>query len=185
MTNGASASGIASEPSDVRSELAHLLAEEFNQAGIGCTVTSEAIVREGNDTFLMPAQIVVPLDEDAAGRTPEALVYFLPVLENPPVVQYMVFLDYEVVDAAGADLARFVALVNSRLTLTGFEMSETFGQVVFRHTHAVDASRIDPGVIAWPLSVIRENVDTYGPLVERVANGHGLGEAVAALATVV
>ena len=185
MTNGESRAEATAEPADVRSELAQALADEFNQAGIECTVVAEAIVREGKDEYVMPAQIVVPLDEDPAGRTPEARVYFLPVLENPPVVQYTVFLDYEVVDGAGADLARFIALANSQLTLTGFEMSETYGQVVFRHTHAVDPNRIDPGVIAWPLSVIRESVDTYGPLVERVANGHSLGEAVAALSAVV
>ena len=180
-----SVAGHASEPTDVRSELAQALADEFNQAGIECAVVPESIVREGNDEFVMPAQIVVPLDEDAAGRTPDARVYFLPVLANPPVAQYMVFLDYDVDAGAGRDLARFIALVNSQLTLTGFEMSEAYGQVVFRHTHAVDPNRIDPGVIAWPLSVIRESVDTYGPLVEHVANGHSLDEAVAALAAFV
>jgi len=185
VTDGEPTVEATTEPTDVRSELVQALAAEFNGAGIVCTVRPEAMVREGADEFLMPAQIIVPLDEDADGRTPEARVYLLPVLENPPVVQYMVFLDYDVVEGAGADLARFVALVNSQLTLTGFEMSEVYGQVVFRHTHAIDPNRIDPGVIAWPLSVIRESIDTYGPLVERVANGHGLGEAVAALASVV
>lgn len=173
------------EPTDVRSELIHALAAEFNEAGIACTVEPEAMVREGDEQFLMPAQIIVPLDVDVAGRTPEVRVYLLPVLENPPVVQYMVFLDYDVVTGAGADLARFIALVNSQLTLTGFEMSEAYGQVVFRHTHAIDPHRIDPGVVAWPLSVIRETIDTYGPLVERVSTGRDLGESVAALASIV
>lgn len=130
-------------------------------------------------------EVAVPLDTDECGRTPEARIYLLPVFDNPPVMQYIVFLDDDLVDEALADLARFVAILNAQLTITAFEMSEALGQVVFRHSHTVDPSRIDPGVIAWPLSVIRETVATHGPLIEHVANGKSFDEAVAMLSALV
>ncbi len=77
-------------------------------------------------------------------------------------------------------MARFIAVVNSNLPLTGFEMNESMGMLVFRHTQAVSTALLDPGVIAWPLTIIRYAVETYGELVELVAQGGEYDAAVVA-----
>jgi hypothetical protein len=168
-------------PTDVRSELAEILSNEFNAAGIANRLIPESMIDGPDGLFTMPAQIAVPLDTDEHGSTPEALVYFLPVFDDPAVVQYMIFFDYDVEEPAISDLARFIALVNSQLTITGFEMSESIAAVVFRHSHAIGTQPLDPGTIAWPLSLIRETIDNYGALVRFVAGGGDFDVAVSAI----
>lgn len=177
---------MSNEPLDVRSELAAILSDEFNAAGIVNHLIPESWLGEPGraEAVLMPAQIVVPLHANASGRAPEALVYFLPVFEDPPVVQYMVFLDHTIEESAASNLARFIALVNSNLTITGFEMSEAVRRVVFRHTHSIGTQPLDPGVIAWPLEVIRQTIDRYDALIGFVAAGGGFDDAVALLSNV-
>lgn len=162
---------------DVRSELIGILSEEFNAAGIENAVVTPTETVNG---VVAPAQMVIPISPDRFGRIPQIHVYFLPALEDPPVVQYMVPLDYEIAAAHVHDVARFIALVNSNLPLTGFEMSETSGMIVFRHTQAVSTAPLDPGVVAWPLTIIRYAVESYGPLIEVVANGGAFDSAVIA-----
>ena len=162
---------------DVRTELIGLLSEEFNAAGIENTVVTPTETVNG---VMAPAQMVIPISPDRFDRIPQIHVYFLPELDDPPVVQYMVVLDYEITPVHAADLARFIALINSNLPLTGFEMNESLGMVVFRHTQAVAASPLDPGVVAWPLTVIRYAVESYGSLIEIVANGGVYDHAVVA-----
>jgi len=162
---------------DVRSELIGLLSEEFTLAGIENTVVEPT---EPFNGVLAPAQMVIPISPDRFGRIPQIHVYFLPVLDDPPVVQYMVPLDYEIAPEHTNDVARFIALVNSNLPLTGFEMNETMAMLVFRHTQAVSTALLDPGVVAWPLTIIRYAVETYGTLIELVANGGQYDAAVVA-----
>lgn len=171
----------ADGPTDVRSELAAILSDECNEAGISNRLMHESVIEGPDGAFTMPAQIVVPLDVDGTGDSPEVIVFFLPVFDDPPVVQYMVFLDDGIAGSASADLARIIALVNSHLTITGFEFSETLGTTAFRHSHAVGTQPLDPGVIAWPLSVIRETIDNYGPLVRYVAAGGDFDVAISAI----
>ena len=164
---------------DVRTELIGIIGEEFALAGIENTVIQPT---ESDGGIVAPAQMMVPISADRFGRTPNIHVYFLPVLEDPPVVQFMVPLEYEVVSTHAADLARFVALVNSNLPLTGFEMNESTGMIVFRHTQALSTAPLDPGVIAWPLTMIRYAVETYGALIEVVAHGGQYDAAAIAFA---
>lgn len=180
MTNG------GSEYADIRDELIGILSDEFNAAGIDNTIipatatATTTTTGQGVGGVVAPSQMVIPISPDRFGRIPRIHVYFLPDLDDPPVVQYMVVLDYEITQAHAADLARFIALVNSNLPLTGFEMNESLGMVVFRHTQAIAASPLDPGVIAWPLTIIRYAVETYGSLIEIVANGGEFDHAVVA-----
>lgn len=167
---------------DVRTELIGIIGDEFTLAGIDNTVIQPT---ESIDGAVAPAQMMVPISPDRFGRTPNIHVYFLPVLEDPPVVQFMVPLEYDIVAAHAPDLARFLALVNSNLPLTGFEMNESMGMVVFRHTQAVSTAPLDPGVIAWPLTMIRYAVETFGALIEVVANGGQYDAAVIAFAAAI
>jgi hypothetical protein len=162
---------------DIRTELIGLISEEFTLGGIENTVVQPTETING---VIAPAQMVVPIGPDRFGRTPQIHVYFLPALEDPPVVQYMVPLDYEIVAEHMYDVARFIALVNANLPLTGFEMNEVMAMLVFRHTQAVSTQPLDPGVIAWPLTIIRYAVESYGPLIELVANGGEYDSAVIA-----
>ena len=165
---------------DVRTELIQIIGEEFNQAGIANEVMAPTPVDGGGE---IPAQMLVPLGLDDSGRSPTAHVYFLPLLEQPAVMQYMVLLDYPVEPGAHGDLGRFVNLVNSNLTITGFEFNEPLGQVMFRHSHAIATAPLDPSVIVWPLTMIRDTVHGFGPLVERVAAGGDHDDAATALQT--
>jgi hypothetical protein len=164
---------------DVRTELIGIIGEEFTVAGIENTVIQPT---ESGDGTVAPAQMMVPISPDRFGRTPHIHVYFLPVLDDPPVVQFMVPLEYDIVATHAADLARFLALVNSNLPLTGFEMNESMAMIVFRHTQAVSTAPLDPGVIAWPLTMIRYAVEAYGALIEVVANGGEYDAAATAFA---
>ena len=168
---------MSDHASDIRTELIEILSEEFNAAGIENTVVAPTVTVR--DT-VAPAQMVIPISPDRFDRIPQIHVYFLPALEDPPVVQYMVPLDYEIDDAHRHDTARFIAMVNTNLPLTGFEMNEAIGMIVFRHTQAVSTSPLDPGVVAWPLTIIRYAVETYGTLIEMVANGGEFASAVIA-----
>ncbi|HEY4332732.1 MAG TPA: hypothetical protein VGM78_09185 [Ilumatobacteraceae bacterium] len=164
---------------DIRTELIEIISAEFNEAGIENSVVQPTYVDDG---MVSPAQMVVPLSSDSQGRTPVAHVYFLPILHDPPVVQHMVILEYEIADGAVANLARLVGFLNSNLPITGFEFNESLGHIVFRHTHAVSTEPLDPGVIAWPLTMIRYAVENYGGLVEFVAGGGDYDAAVQTLA---
>ena len=163
---------------DVRTELIQIISQEFNQAGIANEVVAPTPVEGGGE---IPAQMLVPLGLDDAGRSPTAHVYFLPVLEHPAVMQYMVLLDYAVEPGAHGELARFINLVNSNLTITGFEFNEPLGQVMFRHSHTISAAPLDPAVIVWPLTMIRDTIHGFGPMVELVAGGGNHADAVKAL----
>lgn len=158
------------EPNDIRSELIQLLSEEFTAGGIpNSVVESDGVA---------PMQMMIPLAPDRLNRIPNVHIYFLPILEDPPVMQYMVPLEYDVTDDAIADLARFVIFVNANLPITGFEFNEASGVILFRHTHAISTQPLDPGVVAWSLEIIRYAVEIYGQLIEKVAGGGDYAEAV-------
>ena len=175
--DGADPETVETEYADIRDELIAILSDEFNAAGIDNTVVAPTEMADG---VAAPSQMIIPISPDRFGRIPQIHVYFLPELDDPPVVQYMVVLEYEITAIHAADLARFIALINANLPLTGFEMNESLGMVVFRHTQAVAASPLDPGVVAWPLTVIRYAVESYGILIEIVANGGEYDNAVVA-----
>lgn len=158
------------EPDDIRSELILLLSEEFVAGGI----TNSVVESDGT----APMQMLVPLAADRQNRIPYVHIYFLPLLEDPPVMQYMVPLAYDITDDAVADLARFIIFVNANLPITGFEFNEANGLILFRHTHAISTQPLDPGVVAWSLEIIRYAVEIYGQLIETVAMGGDYGLAV-------
>lgn len=150
-------------------ELLGLLAEEFAAGGI----PSSVLPGDGE----VPAQLMVPL-EDEAGRTSTAHVCFLPGHEQPPVLQYLVVLPHAVVPEAVSDVARFLHMVNSTLPLTGFELGESVATVVFRYNQAVSVHPLDPGVVAWSLSMIHHAVVRLGPLVAAACGGTSYAELV-------
>ena len=168
----------AAIPEDIRTELIELLGAEFTAASMEHELVLPEEIEGGGWS---PAQLVFTMADDALGRTPRLHVYFLPGLAEPAVLQYMVLFDHSVQPESVDALGRFVALLNANLTITGFEFSAELGQVVFRHTHAVGTAPLDPGVLAWTIAMVRYAVETYGSLVDFVANGGSLERATALL----
>jgi hypothetical protein len=143
---------------DPQFELLTLLRDEFAAGGIDCGVSSS--VGE------VPAQLIV----DVAGGN-SVHVCFLPDHDQPPVLQYLVPLDIDLDRAHGAGAARFVALVNASLPVTGFELSESAAAVVFRYVQPVSVHPLDPAVIAWPLSMIHFALSYYAEFVAEACIG--------------
>ena len=173
MSNGAS----AGESDDVRAELLGLLGDEFRSGGVPNRLLPA--------TGVAPAQLIVPIELDEpnlgnpnlGGRHLRINLYFLPEVDDPPVIQYFVGLPYDMAAGSEATLARFLCYANANLPLAGFEMSESDGVLVFRHTHAVVVQPLDPSIIAWTLSMIRMAIITFGDLIEDVAGGLDLASA--------
>jgi hypothetical protein len=125
-----------------------------------------------------PAQLVVPLTSPS-GTTATVHVCFLPEHDLPPVLQYIVVLDHDVAPTAVDTTARFLHLVNSSLPLTGFELGETAGAVVFRHLQAVSITPLVTEVVAWPLSMIYHAVTRFDALIGEAAAGAAYADLVA------
>lgn len=143
-------------------ELLGLLCEEFREGGIDSQVLA------GDDGI--PAQLMVPL-EDEGGRASTVHVCFVPGHDQPAVLQYLVVLDLDVEPDAVPELARFLHMINSTLPLTGFELGESVPAVVFRSVQAVSVQPLDPGVIAWSLSMIHHAVTRFSPVIAAAAAG--------------
>jgi hypothetical protein len=144
-------------------ELLGLLAEELRSGGVRATVAP--------GQGATPPQMMTPIETDSAGRMLRVHTYFLPDIDEPPVLQYFVPLPYAVRPGAFADLAGFLCALNADLPLTGFETAPATDVVVFRHTQAVSIRPLDPGVVAWTLAMIGSAVEEFGDLVEAVAGG--------------
>jgi non-homologous end joining protein Ku len=155
-------------------ELLGLLAEELRSGGIAATLTPH----QG----ATPAQLVTPIGEDSIGRSLRVHAFFLPDIDDPPVLQYFVALPYAVQPGMFSNLAQFVCTLNADLPLTGFEAVPTSDVIVFRHTQAVSVRPLDPGVVAWTLAMIGAAVREFGDLVEAVAGGFEPGSATDQLA---
>jgi hypothetical protein len=161
---------------DAAFELLGLLAEELVAGDV------PAAALPGDDEI--PAQLVVALQDPEVSIQ----VCFLPGLDGPPVLQYLVALEHDLAVEAFETTARFLQMVNSTLPLTGFEMSESAQAVVFRYVQAVSVQPLDPGVVAWPLSMIFNAVSRFEPLVAAACAGapmvdlvSGFGRAMAEL----
>jgi hypothetical protein len=157
---------VADADADPQFELLTLLRQEFAAGGIECGVS--AAVGE------VPAQLIV----DVAGGN-SVHVCFLPDHDQPPVLQYLVALDVDVDPGFGAASARFAALVNASLPITGFEVSESVASVVFRYIQPVSVHPLDPGVIAWPLSMIHFALRYYADLIAAACTGTEYDDLVA------
>jgi hypothetical protein len=157
---------------DPQFELLGLLADEFRAGGM------PASVLPADDPA--PAQLVMPIDSGQPGRHLRINSYFLPGVDHPAVLQHFVSLPYLVVPSAVLPLARYLALLNPELPVTGFEMNEHARVVVFRHTHAVNVYPLDPGVVAWTMSMVSAAVREFGGGVERVGAGADVDEVFAA-----
>lgn len=155
-----------SDNDDPHFELLSLLTDEFAAGGIACGVSAAV--------GAVPAQLIV----DVAGGNP-VHVCFLPEHDQPSVLQYLVALDVDLDPAFAADAARFVALVNASLPITGFEMSESAAAVVFRYVQPVAVRPLDPAVIAWSLSMIHYALRYFGELVAGACTGTAYDELVA------
>lgn len=150
-------------------ELLSLLADEFRAGGIECGVAAAL----GG----VPAQLIV----DVAGGD-SVHICFLPEHDQPPVLQYLVALAVDLTEDAVGDTARFAALVNTTLPLTGFEVSEALRSVVFRYLQPVSVHPLDPAVIAWPLSMIHFAISYYAGMIAAVGTGTPYDEVVAGFA---
>lgn len=160
-------------------ELLGLLGEELASGDI----ENRLVAADG----LAPAQLVVPLTAED-GTTATVHVCFLPEHELPPVLQYIVVLDHDVVPDAVEVTARFLHMLNTSLPLTGFELGETAAAVVFRHLQAVSIQPLVPEVVIWPLSMIYHAVTRYDALIGQACTGtpmvdlvSGFGRVQAAL----
>lgn len=136
---------------------------------------------------MAPAQLVIPLTADD-GTTAAVNLCFLPDIDYPAVVQYLVALEHDVAPDAVETTARFLHMVNSTLPLTGFELGESAAAVVFRYVQPVSLTPLDPAVIAWPLSMIFHAVTRFDALVGEACRGasiehlvSGYGAVMAAL----
>jgi len=156
---------------DPQFELLGLLADEFRAGGMPASVLPADAPA--------PAQLVMPIDSGRVGRHLRVSSYFLPGVDHPAVMQHFVSLPYLVVPSAVAPLARYLALLNPELPVTGFEMNEHARVVVFRHTHAVTVHPLDPGVVAWTVSMVSAAVREFGDGVERVGAGADVDEVFA------
>ena len=161
-----SAYDVAGDPAY---ELLGLLAAEFAEGGIASRVLP------GDDA--VPAQLMVPLDGED-GRSSTVHVCFVPGHEQPAVLQYLAVLDVELEPDAVPELVRFLHMVNSTLPLTGFELGESLSTVVFRTMQAVSVQPLDPGVVAWSLSMIHHAVTRFTPTIAAAAAGAPYAELV-------
>lgn len=125
-----------------------------------------------------PAQLVIPLVADN-GATAVINLCFLPEHDLPPVLQYIVALEYDVAPGAVATTARFLHLVNSSLPLTGFELGESVSAVVFRYLQPVSIQPLVTEVVVWPLSMIFNAVVLFDALIGQACAGASMDELVA------
>lgn len=153
-------------------ELLQLLADEFAAGGLAVDVVQAS--------GAAPAQLICPIAQ-ADGHPPAVInTYFIPAVSNPSALQYFVTLAYEVSPHAVGAVSQFVCFVNTLIPATGFEFGAAERVCVFRHTHAVSLNPLDPGVVAWSLSMVHAAVANFAPLLGEVASG---GDVDAAMAT--
>jgi hypothetical protein len=150
-------------------ELLGLLGEELASGDIGNRLV--AAVGEA------PAQLVIPLVADS-GEVAVVNLCFLPEHDLPPVLQYIVALEYDVAPDAVENTARFLHLVNSSLPLTGFELGESVSAVVFRYLQPVSIQPLVTEVVLWPLSMIFHAVTRFSPIIGRACDGAPMAELV-------
>jgi hypothetical protein len=170
----------ALDPSqDPAYELLGLLGEELASGDID----NRLVAAQGE----APAQLVIPLVAED-GAVAVVNLCFLPEHDLPPVLQYIVALEYDVAPGAVENTARFLHLVNSSLPLTGFELGESVSAVVFRYLQPVSIQPLVTEVVVWPLSMIFHAVTRFGPLIGRACDGasmedlvSGYGQAMAEL----
>lgn len=155
---------------DPQFELLALVRQEFVAGGIECGVAPAL----GD----VPAQLIV----DVAGGS-SVHICFLPEHDQPPVLQYLVALDVDLDPVFAAQAARFIALVNTSLPVTGFEVSEFAAGVVFRYVQPVSVHPLDPAVIAWPLSMIHFALRYHADLVAQACTGAAYDDLTARLAS--
>jgi uncharacterized protein Usg len=156
----------ALDPSeDPAYELLGLLGEELASGDIGNRLV--AAVGEA------PAQLVIPLVAEN-GSTAVINLCFLPEHDLPPVLQYIVALEYDVAPDAVETTARFLHLVNSSLPLTGFELGESVSAVVFRYLQPVSIQPLVTEVVLWPLSMIFNAVTLFDGLIARACAGDSM-----------
>lgn len=155
---------------DPAHELLGLLGEELAEGGVGNRLVAA--------DEIAPAQLVVPL-EAADGTVATVHVCFLPAHDLPPVLQYLVPLEYDVAPDAVATTARFLHLVNTNLPLPGFELGENAAAVVFRYLQPIAVAPLLTELVAWPLSMIFHAVTRVDALIGRACAGAPYPELVA------
>lgn len=124
-----------------------------------------------------PAQLVIPLVAEN-GEVAVVNLCFLPEHDLPPVLQYIVALEYDVAPDAVDNTARFLHLVNSGLPLTGFELGESVSAAVFRYLQPVSIQPLVTEVVVWPLSMIFHAVTRFGPLIGQACDGASMEDLV-------
>ncbi len=151
-------------------QLLSLLADEFRDGGLAVDVVE---ARDGAPDQLILA-ITMPEGE------PRAVIntYFMPGIEHPSALQHFVTLPYPVAATSESQVAQTICFVNSMLPVTGFEFSATERVLVFRHSHAISLHPLDPGVVAWSLSMVHAAVANFAPLLGQVASGGDAAVAV-------
>jgi hypothetical protein len=157
--------------------LLKLLADEFRDGGL----TIDAVDANGG----APAQLVVAITMPPGEPSAVINTYFMPAVSDPAAIQHFVTLPYEVGSGHSDAVARTVCVVNTMLPVTGFEFSATDGVMVFRHTHAVSLHPLDPGVIAWGMSMAHAAVANFAPLLGAVASTGDSDSAFAAAQAII
>jgi hypothetical protein len=131
------------------------------------------------------AQLNVALAPDRAGRVLRVEVRVSPASVAAPVLETSVSLPYGVKQLAIAELARFLLAVNGSVPLGGFGLSEGRRLVYYRHNAAVRAEAFDAGLALASIAAAGGAIATFGPLIEDVASGKPLTEALEELTEIV
>lgn len=142
-------------------ELLTLLADEFRDGGLAIDA-----VDASNGA---PAQLILAIEMPASEPPAVINTYFLPGVASPSALQYFVTLTYEVAPGHESAVASTVCFVNTLLPVTGFEYSAADQVMVFRHTQAVSLYPLDPGVVAWGLSMVHAAVANFAQLLGATA----------------
>lgn len=138
-----------------------------------------ALNAEGFLTRLIPASEEVPLEQLVVvlyDNNPELIwqleIMFLPLIEEPSVLQFFVPLPFEINQISISDLARFILLLNTKLSLTGFELREENGWVYYRHLMTCSESELDEELIVNTVWMISYVLDRFAPILREVVEGH-------------
>lgn len=146
---------------------------DLEAGGVRCWVAEEA---SG-----FTAQLAV----DLGAPCPTIFVCLLPGLSDPSILQFFVPTDHAVEAAALDGVARCLHAINASMPMTGFELGEATGAIVFRHLQSVPTDRLDTALVAWPLSMIYNAFCAFDSVIAQASRGVALPDVMTSVAEAV
>jgi hypothetical protein len=157
------------------SSLLDELAVTLRDAGL------DAFVRPGHAGA--PDQLLVVFDPAGTAAGLHAQLLFLPGADEPPILQYYVALACSVPDEIAGVMCRFLNAANAPLPLGAFGLLEVDKVVFYRFNAPARLDPFDADMVGWTLTMAEYVVGELAPLIEAVAGGMGLDEALGFLAS--